>query len=140
MSIPDVEVDNLVERYRLSHQNPSTHGVVSPIPDLRPQTTSESEAIAGITQDKGEKRHSEEEPAPAQEKKGIGHMKEDDYGEEDVDTEGQAPSRKRQKRAELKRGSWQDFGAELDSAGATMSPFPVSLDFADTNLPFRFKK
>ena len=140
MSTPDVEVDNLVESYRLSHQNPSTHSVVSPLPDLDLQTTSKSEAIAGITQDKGKKRHLEEEPAPAQEEKDEGHMKEDDYGEESADVEDQAPSRKRQKRAELKRGGWQDFGAELHSAGATMSPFPISLDFADTNLPFRSKK
>ena len=140
MSTPDVEVDNLVESYRLSHQNPSTHSVVSPLPDIDLQTTSKSEAIAGITQGKGEKRHLEEEPAPAQEEKGEGHMEEDDYGEEDVDAGDQMPSQKRQKRAELKRGDWQDFGAELDSAGATMSPFPISLDFAYTNLPFRFKK
>ena len=57
-----------------------------------------------------------------------------------MDAEDQAPSRKRQKRTELKGDGWQDFGAELDSAGATMSPFPISLDFADTNLPFRSKK
>ena len=114
--------------------------MVSAIPDLRLQTTSKSEAIACITHDKGEKRHSEKEPAPAGEKKGKGLMKEEDYGEEDVDAEDHAPSQKRQKRAELERGSWQDFGAELDSAGATMSPFPISFDFADTDLPFRFKK
>ena len=140
MSNPDVEVDNLVESYRLSHQKPSTHGVVSQPPDFRLQTTLESEAIAGITQDKGEKSDSEEELAPAQEKKGKGQIEDDDYGEEDVDAEDQAPSRKRQKRVELKRRSWQDFGAELDSAGATMPSFPIALDFADTELPFRFKK
>ena len=140
MSTPDVEVDNLVESYRLSHQNPSTHGVVSSLSDSRLQTTPKSNAIADTTQDKGKKRHAEEEPELAQEKKGKGHLKEDDSGEEDADAEDQAPSRKRQKHAELERGGWQDFGAELDSAGATMSPFPISLHFADTNLPFRFKK
>ena len=135
-----MEVDNLVESYRLSHQDPSTDGVVSPLPDLRLQTTPKSKAIAGITQDKSEKRHSEEEPALAQEKKGKGHMKEEDHGEEYTEAEDQGSSRKRQKCAEPKRESWQDFGAELDSAGATMPPFPISLDFADTNLPFRLKK
>ena len=140
MSTPDVEVDNLVESYRLSHQNPSTPDVVSPIPESRLQITSKSEAIADITQDKGKRRRSEGEPALAQEKKGKSHLRENDSGEEYADAEDQAPSRKRQKHAELERGSWQDFGAELDSAGATMSPFPISLDFADTNLPFRFKK
>ena len=89
-----MEVDNLVESYRLSHQNPSMHGVVSPIPDLRLQTTSESEAIAGIIQDQGEKRHLEEERTRAQEKKGRDHLKKDDYGEEDVDAADHAPSRK----------------------------------------------
>ena len=140
MSTPDVEVDNLVESYRLSHQDPSTHGVTSTSPDPRLHTTQKGEAIAGIIQDKGEKRHSEEEPVPAQEKKGKAGMKDDDCGKEDVDAEDQGSSRKRQKRTELERGGWQNFGAELDSAGATMSPFPISLDFADTNLPFRFKE
>ena len=118
MSTSDVEVDKLVESYRLSHQNTSTHGMDSP-------------------QDQGKKRHLEDEPAPAQEKKGKGHMKEEDYGEDDVDAEAQARSRKRLK---LKRGTWQEFGKELESAGATMTPFPISLDLPDTNLPFRPKK
>lgn len=132
-----MEVDNLVESYRLSHQIPSMHGTDSKSPDLRFQN---SKANAGILQDRGKKRRSEEEPAPAQEKKGKGQMKEEDYGENDVDAEDQARSRKRPKRAELNRGTWQDFGAELDSAGATLAPLPQSLDFADTNLPFRLKK
>ena len=140
MSTPDVEVDNLVESYRLSHQDPSTHGVISPSPDLRLQNNSRGEASAGIIQDQGERSNSEEEPALAREKKGKGPMEEEDYGDEEVDAGDQATSRKRQKRAEVKEGSWQDFGAELDSAAATMAPFPISLNFADTNLPFRPKK
>ena len=135
-----MEVDNLVESYRLSHQDLSMHGVVSSSSDLRFQNTPEGETSAGIIQDQGEKGHSEEAPAPAQGKKGKGQMKEGDYGDEDVDAGDEAPSRKRQKRAEVEGGSWQDFGTELDSAGATLAPFPISLDFADTELPFRFKK
>lgn len=135
-----MEVDNLLESYRLSNQNPSTHGMDSLSSDLRSQRTLNSEAMAGIIQDHGKKRHLEEEPAPAQKKKGKGHMKEEDYGEDDVDAEDQARSRKRPKRADLKRDTWQEFGSELDSAGATMAPFPISLDLADMNLPFRLKK
>ena len=121
MSTPDEEVDDLVESYRRSHQKPSTHGMDCP-------------------QDQGKKRHLEEEPAPAQEKKGKRHMKEKDYGEDDVDAEDQAPTREGPKRAELERGTWQEFGAQLDLAGATLAPSPISLDLADTNLPFRPKK
>lgn len=60
-------------------------------------------------------------------------------GKEKADAGDNIRSRKRQKRTSIEEGRWQGFEQELDSAGAAMSLAPVSFQFADTSLPFRFK-
>lgn len=56
-----------------------------------------------------------------------------------MDDGEQAQSRKREKRTHVPTGKWEEFETELDSAGAAMPDFPIALEFADTDLAFRFK-
>ena len=110
MNKPDVEVDTLLEGYRLSHSR--------------------------VNVKKGEKRPLEEEEEQERDDMDTGVLEDN---EDDEDVEDGAPSRKRQKRSGVARGAWQELEGELEVAGTTLPEFPIALEFTDTELPFRFK-
>lgn len=140
MDTPDVEMDNLLESYRVAHQNLPSYSELDFSPDPRHQVGKNSEASTGVANtENGENRDVEEGSVPGQVKKAMGDTKDDEDRKEEVDGDEQALSRKRQKRTNLQTEKWEEFETELDSAGATLPDFPIALEFADTILPLRFK-
>lgn len=140
MDTTDVEVDNLVESYRVAHVNLPSYSEIDSSPDSGQGVGDKSEAITSmVNTENGEKSDLEEGSAPGQAKKSMGAVKDDEDGKEEVDDDEQALSRKRQKRTKVPTGKWEEFETELDSAGSTLPDFPIALEFADIDLPFRLK-
>lgn len=140
MDTPDVEVDNLVESYRVAHLNLPSYSEIDSSADSGHGVGNKSEAITSLVNtENGEKSDLEEGSAPGQAKKSMGDAKDDEDGREEVNDDERGLSRKRQKRTNVPTGKWGEFETELESAGATLPDFPIALELADTDVPFRFK-
>ena len=122
MDTSDAEVDELLECYRQSHQNPQSHDTLGKPLSAEPRPKSQS------TAPKGKKRPAEEETV----------QEGDDKDKEEMDVRDEAQS-KRQKRPIEVGGRWQDFEQELELAGATPLVAAATFQFADTALSLRFK-
>lgn len=141
MDASDVEVTNLLESYRLSHERYISNSALGTSPSFKADAKFRS--TGKLNTEKGKKRSVEEEQEQEQKggkegDEGRGHTineenKDEAYGEDE------GPSTKRQKRGGTEGGRWQGFEEELDLAGATPSAAPVFYRFADTGLQLRFK-
>lgn len=84
-----MEVDDLLEGYRPSHQNSQSHSALGTSSSLESQAKSQSKAPTDkVNTTKGKKRPAEE--APKQKQKG-----EKEEGKEEVSDAGESPSDKR---------------------------------------------
>ena len=139
MDVSDGEVNDLLENYRLSHQSPSQYGALDTSRTFEAQFGSKSGDLAGNKRKMNGKPEQEQDQVC--ERKGgeeEAHTYKKENGEE-RDAGQRGLGSKRLKRQSVRPGEWQELETELDLAGEAMPAFPVSLQFATTDLPFRPK-
>ena len=139
MDISDGEVDDLLQNYRLSRQSPSQHGALVTPRNFEARLESKSDDRTGNKQKMNDKPEQERDQAGG---KRDGEEEAHTYkgrNEESIDATRRIVSNKRLKRENARVGEWQELEKELNLAGEDIPAFPVSLQFANTDLPFRPK-